>query len=77
MRWADRTRAQWIISIGSALYDFSSDLELVDFNEGMATIKILNGEYSEDFHVQVQDHIDKKLGLSGEVAIFFQEEGNS
>ena len=74
MRWNEKTKAQWILIIGRALESFSSDIELVNFEEGSATVKILNGEYSEDLHIKIQDHLDLKLDQgSGTVAIFFQE----
>ena len=75
MRWNDKPRAYWIELVGGALYEFSPEIELVDFQDGEAKVKFLKGEYQEDLHIKLQDHIDSKTG--GGVAIFFQEEAGN
>lgn len=75
MRWNDQPRAYWIETISEALYEFSPDIELLDFKDGAAEVNLLKGEYDEDLHIKLQDIVDTKTG--GSVAIFFPQVGNS
>lgn len=75
MRWNEKPRAYWIEFIGDALCEFSEDIELLDFKDGAAEVRLIEGKYDEDYHIKLQDFIDSKSG--GGVAIFFPQAGNS
>jgi hypothetical protein len=72
VRWQERSSSDWIQNIAEKFNQFSKEnsieLELIEFREGSAKARLLQGTYTEDLHFKLQDFMDKN---SSGIAIIF------